>query len=69
MGRKEGGHRWARVDDVKGFLEARGRIVRGEHRPKTIRGISWPVCSRCGLLYLRNEVTRRAINQECVTEE
>lgn len=59
---------WHKVEDIKAFM-AGGRKVSGVHSPKIRRGIPWPCCSRCGLLYLKNEATRRAIKQACVTIE
>ena len=36
------------------------------HTPrKILRRIPWLVCSRCGLVYLNNEATRRAIRAGC----
>lgn len=61
--------KWNRVSDVRAFLSQRGRRVVGTHSPKKIKCIPWPVCSRCGLVYLKNDVTARAIRAKCVTEE
>lgn len=59
---------WYRVTDVKAFL-AGGRRSVGAHSPKPMKRLPWPRCSRCGLLYLRNEATARAIREPCVTIE
>lgn len=55
--------------DVKKFLESKGRMSVGVHSPKHIKRIPWPYCTRCGLLYLKNDVTQRAIAKPCVIEE
>lgn len=61
--------KWYRVDNVGEFLRSRGRISVGVHSAKHLRGIPWPYCSRCGLLYLKNDVTRAALKKACVVEE
>ena len=43
-------------------------IKRGPHS-LTKRICHWAYCSRCGLVALKNDVTRRALKKECVTEE
>ncbi len=58
---------WVTVD-TREFLARKGRVDRGHHSPKAIKRIPWPVCSRCGLLYLKNEATRKAINAACSIE-
>lgn len=43
------------------------------HKPKplpkakrsTCSGLTWLVCSRCGLVYLRNAVTDQAVRASC----
>lgn len=60
---------WERVKDTRAFLEARGTIVRGPHQMRSLRGLPWPYCQRCGLLALKNDPTRAALRKECVTEE
>lgn len=60
---------WHRVTDVRGFLSAKGKRSVGTHSPKYMRRIPWPYCSRCGLLYLKNEPTQRALLKPCVVEE
>jgi hypothetical protein len=45
-----------------------GAVKRVPHKPKTLGSksrIPWPVCARCGLMYLRNDATKRAIRQGC----
>lgn len=61
--------KWNRVTDVRAFLAERGTRNVGAHNPKQRKRLPWPVCSRCGLLYLRNEATRRAVRAACVVEE
>lgn len=31
------------------------------HSPKALKRFPWLVCSGCGLVYLRNEATRKAL--------
>lgn len=38
------------------------------HIPKKVRQLPWPYCRCCGLLYLNNDVTRRAIRAGCEKE-
>lgn len=61
--------KWQRVADVRGFLASQGNRNVGTHSPKTHKRIAWPICSRCGLLYLKNAVTAQAIKSPCVVEE
>jgi hypothetical protein len=36
------------------------------HNPKgKLSRLPWPYCLKCGLLYLHNEMTRRAVNAPC----
>jgi len=58
---------WITVS-TKEFLARKGHFDRGTHTPKLLRNISWPICSRCGLVYLKNERTRLAIRASCVIE-
>lgn len=56
-----------RVTDVRSFMAA-GRKVRGEHAfSGTIKRMPWKYCTRCGLMTLRNEATRRAMKAPCET--
>lgn len=61
--------RWTRVEDVKGFLASKGQRSVGVHQMRHAKRISWPLCSRCGLLALRNDATRKALREPCVIEE
>lgn len=61
---------WYRTkDEVRAFLALKGKERRGPHSPKMRRGIPWPVCSHCGLVWLKNDLTRAAIKAVCVTIE
>lgn len=60
---------WTVVKDVRAFLAQRGSRNVGVHQWKPLKRMPWPRCSRCGLLRLKNEATRRAANAPCVTEE
>jgi hypothetical protein len=57
------------VDNVRAFLAQKGARSVGVHSPKMRKRIPWPVCSRCGLPYLKNEATRRAVKAPCVVDE
>ncbi len=46
----------------------RGTIKRGPH-VMTKRVLHWPYCARCGLVALKNDVSRRALKADCVVEE
>lgn len=39
--------------------------MRTPHNPGKLRGLPWLVCKCCGLVYLRNEATRKAISAGC----
>ncbi len=41
----------------------------GEHVPTQPKRFPWPYCARCGLVYLKNEVSRRAVRAKCVWTE
>lgn len=60
---------WHKVTDVRGFLAEKGIRRIGVHSPQPLRCIPWPVCSRCGLVYLKNEATRKAIKEGCIIYE
>lgn len=59
---------WHKVQDVKAFLADKGQRTTGQHA-FTKKVLHWPYCSRCGLLALKNETTRREMSRPCVTEE
>ena len=35
------------------------------HNPRKYKQIPWAVCRYCGIVYLRNDVTRKAIKRGC----
>lgn len=59
---------WTRVKDVRAFLADKGAKRIGPHVMNK-RILSWVACSRCGLLGLKNDATRRALLAPCVTYE
>jgi hypothetical protein len=62
--------RLQKVHDVRAFLAEKGRRVRGPHQMNGIlKRLPWPYCTRCGLIALRNDVTRRALKEPCETWE
>ncbi len=40
-----------------------GAVCLVPHQPQAVKRLPWPVCRGCGLVYLRNEATRRAIKR------
>ena len=62
------GRAWTQVTDVKSFLSARGNVRTGSHR-MTGKTLHWPYCVQCGLVWLKNDVTRRAMKSPCVWED
>ena len=60
---------WKPVKDVRAFLSERGsRRVRASHE-FTKRVAHWPYCNHCGLVALKNDVSRKAARAKCVVEE
>lgn len=39
------------------------------HRPIKPSVLPWSFCARCGLIYLKNEATQRAIRASCTADE
>lgn len=35
------------------------------HSPVSIKCVPYPVCRKCGLIYLKNKRTQKAINKPC----
>lgn len=35
------------------------------HSPQPMKGLPWPVCARCGLVFLRNKLTAWCIKLGC----
>ena len=60
--------KWTPVLDVKAFLAEQGVKRVGEHA-FTKKICHWSYCANCGLVLLRNELTRRAAKAKCVTYE
>jgi hypothetical protein len=46
----------------------KGVVKRGPHQ-FTRKILHWPYCARCGLMALKNDVSRRAAKQPCETWE
>lgn len=59
---------WKNVRDVAAFLAKRGSIRTGAHK-MTGKICNWPYCKNCGLIGLKNDVTRRALRAACVYED
>lgn len=57
-----------RVTNVRAFIAERGRKVKGPHAMSgLLTRMPWPYCTRCGLVALRNEPTRKALKEPCET--
>jgi hypothetical protein len=39
------------------------------HHPVKLKRLPWLVCACCGLIYLKNEVSRRAASSACPGKE
>lgn len=39
------------------------------HRPVTVRVLPYPICARCGLVYLHNDFTQWSIEKGCTADE
>jgi hypothetical protein len=60
---------WQTVKNVKAFLADKGtKRVRDAHSLKK-RVAHWPYCEHCGLVALKNDVSRRALAAQCVVHE
>lgn len=59
---------WKTVKDVGSFLQQKGVKRTGNHNMSK-RIIHWPYCSNCGLVALKNDVTRKALKAKCVWED
>lgn len=59
---------WHSVENVAEFLSLRGNKRVREHEFKK-RVAHWPYCSHCGLVLLKNDVSRKAAKAKCVTYE
>ena len=40
-----------------------GAVKLVPHTPEKPKRLPWPICTGCGLVYLKNDATRRAIRQ------
>ena len=65
---KGGAQQWYQVTDVAGFLSSKGQKRVGTHS-MTKPVLHWRYCAHCGLMNLKNDVTKRALRQPCVTYE
>lgn len=59
---------WKTVKDIRSFLDQKGNRRTGTHNMSK-RVISWPYCSNCGLIALKNDATRKALKQACTWED
>ncbi len=59
---------WYKIENVSEFLAYRGQRKEGPHQMSD-RILHWLVCSRCGLVALKNETTRKILRKSCVTFE
>lgn len=56
------------ASEMRAFLSHQGQRRTGPHR-MTKRILHWQFCATCGLLALKNEVSRRALRAPCMWEE
>ena len=54
--------------DLRAFLENRGTKRVGVHQMSK-KVLSWVYCARCGLVALKNDVSRAAVAAKCVVWE
>jgi hypothetical protein len=59
---------WHKVSDVRSFMAEKGQRKERVHA-FTKRACSWPYCAHCGLVLLKNDATRKAAKQACITFE
>jgi hypothetical protein len=62
---------WSREtpEDRKAYTKwLKRRIVKAPHA-MTMKCLNWMYCSRCGLLTLKNEETRKALRAGCEKDE
>lgn len=46
--------------------ERKAHLKRGPHRlTGRLKRLPWPFCVQCGLLALKNDVTKRALRRQC----
>ena len=59
---------WQPVNNIKEFLEWKGTKRSRDHAfTKKIK--HWSYCGQCGLVLLRNDVSRKAAKAKCVVWE
>lgn len=59
---------YTKIQNVKEFLERKGIKRVRDHSFKS-QILSWPFCSQCGLVLLKNETSRKCAQQKCVVWE
>jgi hypothetical protein len=55
-------------EEQRAFWARKGTIKRRPHA-MTKKVLHWSYCAGCGLVALRNEITRQALRNPCETEE
>ena len=60
-------HRLTR-DEVRAFMTNKGTVRRGVHA-FTRKICHWPYCAHCGLVALKNDVSRKAAKAACEYED
>lgn len=61
-------YRTLSASEARDLLRSSGRRVSRPHA-MTKKVCHWSVCAHCGLVALKNDVSRRALRALCVTEE
>jgi hypothetical protein len=68
MRQSQHGTRYSTPAEVREFLNRTGRRVSAPHNGAG-KILHWPMCTRCGLMWLKNEATRAELKRPCVTYE
>lgn len=63
------GHGWHRVVDVRAFLSEKGNKRVRDHHTLTKQAVGRAYCAHCGLMNLKNDATRKALRQKCISYE
>jgi hypothetical protein len=45
------------------------RFAQEGHKPEARKGFSWPVCRKCGLIYLNNPFSQWAVRMGCNNDQ
>lgn len=66
VGRKALAMSWITIKSDSIKADADEYVYKMEpHNTKAMKGLPWPCCKRCGLLFLKNDRTRLAVSLGC----